>query len=114
MYVNVIAYRLNPNIVCIGRKLSLTNLPYVKHTHTHKHTTLTWSPDASGRARSTKVDAFAPFAEQVLDYFAIAVVYRAMNVIFRLRRVTALYKHRQTRQSKQLYEHADPHRAHAQ
>ena len=54
--------------------------------------TLTWPPDASSGARSTAVDAFAPFAEQVLNYFAVGAVHRAMNVVFRLRRETALFK----------------------
>jgi len=52
----------------------------------------TWSPDASRRARAATVDALAPFAKQVLDYSAVGTVYRAVNLVFCLRRVTALYR----------------------
>jgi len=63
--------------------------PRLRHS---SEDTVTWPPDASSRARSTAVDAFAPFAEQVLNYFAVGAVHGAMNVVFRLRRETALFR----------------------
>ena len=60
------------------------------YTHIRIHT-LTWSPNTPSGTRSTAVNAFTPFAKQVLNYFTLRTVDCAVDIVFLLWRVTALY-----------------------